>query len=122
MKRFLSLLMFLLCWLNHLQSQDSLYNFGFGNDVNITLDVPAIHPNQNMIIIFYALPNGNTTQQTMGKKPVGNEKPTPNVQNILAQTKFIRKELKNTDIVVAYLETSYHSWPLWKTKHTDYIQ
>ena len=112
----------ILYWYSQLLSQDSLVAFGFGDDVTITLDLPIFHPQQKMIIIFYALPNGNTTRQTMGLKPIDNEKPTPNVQNILAQTKFIRATLKNTDVVVAYLETSYHSWPLWKTKHNDYIQ
>jgi hypothetical protein len=73
-----------------------------------------IHPQSKMIIIFLCIANGNTTLQTMGKKTIGDEKPAPNVQHILAQTQFIRKKLKNTDIVVAYLETSYHSWPLGK--------
>jgi len=122
MTRFLSLMLMLLYWQCQLMSQDSLHAFRFGDDVTITLDLPALHSNQKMIIIFYALPNGNTTSQTMGKKPVGDEKPAPNVQHIMAQTRFIRMKVKKTDVVVVYLETSYHSWPLWKTKHADYIQ
>src|SRR6478735_221214 len=108
MIRSLSLMLILLNCHSQLMSQDSLYAFGFGDDVTITLDLPAFHPHQKIIIIFYALPNGNTTRQTMGVKPIGNEKPTPNVQQIGAQTKFIRAALKNTDVVVVYLETSYH--------------
>jgi hypothetical protein len=122
MIRSLCLLLMFFYGSSRVMSQDSLVTFQFGDDVIITLDLPSRHQHKKTIIIFYALPNGNTTRQTTGLQPIGEEKPTENVQHILAQTKFIRATLKNTNVIVAYLETVYHSWPLWKTKHADYIQ
>ncbi len=101
--------------------ENSIYSFQMAKDVTITLDVPALKPSQKTILILYALPNGNTTQETMGKKIKAGDDWHFDIQHIRAQTKFIRNKLHNNAIVVAYLENSYKSWPLWKTKHANYI-
>ena len=47
----------------------SMQHFSMYEDVNMTIDAPAnFSPSHKTIIILYALPNGNTTEQTMGKK------------------------------------------------------
>jgi hypothetical protein len=74
------------------------------------------------ILIVYALPNGNSTLQTMGKKMAEGDDWHFDIQHIKAQTDFVRATLKNTNVVVAYLENTYKSWPLWKTWHIDYPQ
>ena len=74
------------------------------------------------MIILYALPNGNTTEQTMGKKMVSGDDWHFDIQHIKAQTAFIREGMPGKNIVVVYLENSYKSWPLWKTKHPGYIE
>lgn len=43
------------------------------------------------------------------------------IQHIKAQTKFVRNELKQQNIALAYLENNFKSWPLWKTRHANYI-
>ena len=87
-------------------------------DVKITLDVPSYRYRQTTLIL-YALPNGNTTAQTMGKKLTPGDDWHFDIQHIKAQTSFLREKLKQ-NIVVAYLENNYKSWPLWKQKHPDF--
>jgi hypothetical protein len=88
------------------------------NDVKITLDIPQYKAKET-ILILYALPNGNTTEQTIGKKLLPNDDWHFDIQHIKAQTKFLREKVKE-NIVVAYLENNYKSWPLWKQKHADH--
>lgn len=105
----------------HSQPADSLTSFNMYGDVIITMDIPVnYNRDKKTLLILYALPNGNSTAQTMGKKMKIGDDWHFNIQNIKAQTGFIRDELKNTNIVVAYLENNYKSWPSWKTKHQDY--
>lgn len=72
------------------------------------------------LIILYALPNGSTTEQTMGKKLSAGDWRF-DIQCIKAQTAFLRRQLPKKNIVVAYLENTYKSWPQWKTKHANYV-
>lgn len=88
------------------------------NDVKITLDIPK-YKYKKTILIFYALPNGNSTAQTMGKKLEAGDDWHYDIQHIKAQTKFLREKLKK-NIAIAYLENDYKSWPSWKQKHSDY--
>ena len=98
--------------------QDRLDSFRMYNDVKITLDIPQYKAKET-ILILYALPNGNTTEQTIGKKLLPNDDWHFDIQHIKAQTKFLREKVKE-NIVVAYLENNYKSWPLWKQKHADH--
>ena len=92
------------------------------DDVRITTDVPVNYSAaKKTIIILYALPNGNTTEQTMGKKMREGDDWHFDIQHIRAQTKFIRTEVKKQNIVVVYLENKFKSWPLWKARHAGYV-
>jgi len=103
-------------------AQHSVQKFTMYGDVLITIDSP---PGQNAkkesLVILYALPNGNTTEQTMGKKMTGGDDWHFDIQHIKAQTKFIRQELPDKNIIVIYLENTYKSWPQWKTRHAVFI-
>jgi hypothetical protein len=100
------------------QQIDSLLLFG---DIKITLDVPFDYSKKNKtLIVLYALPNGNTTLQTMGKKVMKDDDWHYDIQHIKAQTEFVRMQLEKTNIIVCYLENIFKSWPLWKQKHADY--
>ncbi len=96
-------------------------SFRINKDIKITIDQPVdIKHSIETIITFYALPNGNTTEQTMGKKMSKDDDWHFDIQHIRAQTDFIRNQLKNKNFVVIYLENDYKSWPSWKQKHSDY--
>ena len=88
-------------------------------DVKITLDWPEKIKYKKTTLVIYALPNGNTTEQTMGKKMKEGDDWHYDIQHIRAQTAFLRPLLKE-NLLVAYLENSYKSWPSWKQKHKNF--
>jgi len=102
-------------------SQSKIDSFRLYKDVLITIDQPPDLKRANeTILIFYALPNGNTTAQTMGKKMKEGDDWHFDIQHIKAQTQFLRKQLPGKNIIVAYLENDFKSWPSWKQKHADF--
>src|SRR5690242_8812262 len=123
MKKFLLLLPFILFSVAaSCQREPSFTVFKMFGDVEITIDVPpGFSPSKRNEIILYALPNGNSTAQTMGKKMEPGDDWHFDIQHIKAQTGFIREKLKDKNIVVVYLENDFKSWPLWKGKHPGYI-
>ncbi|MEO5946385.1 MAG: hypothetical protein ABIP79_06175 [Chitinophagaceae bacterium] len=107
--------------LNAQAYQKRIDSFRIHNDVKITIDLPRkIKQNKETIVTFYALPNGNTTEQTMGKKMEPGDDWHYNIQHIKAQIGFIRKQLKDKNFIVIYLENDHKSWPMWKQKHLDF--
>ena len=106
------------------QKADSIFIQPLGenfSDVKITFDFPAsFSSHQKTVLIFFALPNGNTTEQTMGKKLQPGDDWHYDIQHIRAQTRFLREKISKQNIIVAYLENDYKSWPAWKQKHVNY--
>jgi hypothetical protein len=120
MPRCTVIIMFLLsCLLCNAQSRiDSVRIMG---NVKVTIDRPVkLEKKKKTILILYALPNGNTTEQTMGKAMKEGDDWHFDIQHIKAQTAFIREQVENRNIIVAYLENSFRSWPQWKAKTEDY--
>jgi hypothetical protein len=79
-------------------------------------EAPAAHP---VLLVFYALPNGNTIEQTIGKAPKPGDDWHFDIQHIGAQTRFLREKIRDRTIVVAYLENSMKSWPAWRKANGD---
>lgn len=103
------------------QKRSRIDSFRLYNDVKVTIDKPAdFSPRRKTIVVFFALPNGNTTEQTMGKKMQPGDDWHFDIQHIRAQTVFTRQQLKNSNLVVIYLENNYKSWPSWKQRHPGY--
>jgi hypothetical protein len=102
-------------------ANDNIVTFLAKDSVRVTIDRPAgLSKQKPVIITFFALPNGNTTEQTMGKKMKEGDDWHFDIQHIRAQTKFIRQQLGKVNFVVIYLENNYKSWPAWKQHHTDF--
>lgn len=103
------------------QSHSVIDSFTVYTDIHVTIDKPAkFVRNRETIITFFALPNGNTTAQTMGKKMNAGDDWHYDIQHIRAQTAFIRKQLHTKNFVVIYLENSLKSWPAWKQQHINF--
>lgn len=116
----LFVLLFILFFLHGITQ--TMQQFNMYNDVEITIDIPGNYlATRKTIIILYALRNGNTTEQTMGKKINSGDDWHYDIQDIKAQTAFIRNEMEKENFVVAYPENNFKSWPAWKTKHINYI-
>ena len=106
---------------NGQEARGIIDSFRLYGDVKVTIDKPSnLSANKKTIITFFALPNGNSTEQTMGKKMQPGDDWHFDIQHIRAQTKFIRQQLPGKNFVVIYLENNYKSWPTWKQKHTDF--
>jgi hypothetical protein len=100
-------------------AQERVDSFKMYEDVKITIDWPGKMKFKKSVLVLYALPNGNTTEQTMGKKMKKEDDWHYDIQHIRAQTAFIRPLLKE-NFIVAYLENNYKSWPSWKQKHKNF--
>ena len=90
--------------------------------VRIFIDAPppgSFSPDKPVELVFYALPNGNTIEETIGKKLSPGDDWHFDIQHIGAQTRWLRQVITNKTIVVAYLEADTKSWPLWRKTHSD---
>ncbi len=68
-------------------------------------------------LILYALPNGNTTKQTIGRAVKEGMDWHFGIQHIGAQVRRLREVISDRNIIVAYLEADRLSWPLWRRSH-----
>ncbi len=92
------------------------------NEVRAVINTPTttpLHTNQPVLLVCFTTPNGNTIEQTMGKKLKAGDDWHFDIQHIAAQTRFLRQVLTNQTVVVAYLENSLKSWPAWRRKNGD---
>ena len=84
--------------------------------VTVTLVAPAaIDRGQRVDLILYALPNGNTTAETMGRTLGDGITWRFDIQHIAAQTRALRT-LGMPQAIVAYLEADTKSWPEWRRR------
>ncbi len=90
--------------------------------VKVHLNAPAVEDcasGRPVLLVLYALPNGNTTAQTIGRAPRSGDDWRFDIQHIGAQTRFVRARDTNHTIVTAYLEADTRSWPAWRRQHGD---
>jgi hypothetical protein len=95
---------------------------GWAPEVKIFINAPAsekFNPKHKVLLVLYATPNGNTIEQTIGNTDSVNTDWYYNIQHIGAQTRWLRENFKNTNLVVCYLESSQKSWGLWRKNHPD---
>jgi hypothetical protein len=91
--------------------------------VKIHINAPAaaaFDPRRPTAVIIYALPNGNTTAQTIGRQMAPGLDWHFDIQHIGAQVRRLREVASDENIVVAYVEADGRSWPAWRAKHADY--
>jgi hypothetical protein len=82
--------------------------------VTATLVAPAhVDAGKRIDLILYALPNGNTTAQTAGRKLTEGLDWHFDIQHIGAQTRALRG-MGYPQAIVAYLEADTKSWPEWR--------
>jgi hypothetical protein len=86
--------------------------------MKVTIVSPeSIDSTQPVELILYALPNGNTTAQTIGDPVPGDTSWRNDIQHIGAQTRELRKR-GVPQAIVAYLEADSKSWPSWRATRT----
>lgn len=91
-------------------------------DVRVCINEPGPAgrpPRNGTTLIFYALPNGNTIEQTLGRKPQPGQDWHFDIQHIAAQTRFLRERISDRALVLVCLENRFKSWPAWRRQHGD---
>jgi hypothetical protein len=92
--------------------------YSFTPETRVLINSPRIiNDAKPLLLILYALPNGNTIEMTAGKKLNKGDDWHYDIQHIAAQTRFLRNTLHDYSIVVAYFENSLKSWPSWRKKY-----
>lgn len=90
----------------------------FDHGVRVVINSPPIlDADKPVRLVLYALPNGNTIEQTIGRKLKPGDDWHFDIQHIGAQTRWLRARLPEVNLVVAYLENSDKSWPAWRRKN-----
>ncbi len=102
----------------HFDEQIRSYRHEPGVSIHVNAPSAAqFKPDRPYRVIIYALPNGNTTDQTIGKRPAPGVAWHYGIQHIGAQTRRLREVIQDENIVVAYVEADGRSWPAWRSKH-----
>lgn len=70
-------------------------------------------------LVLYALPNGNSTAWTIGKQPEEGDDWHYHIQNIGAQTRYLRMTDPTCNLVTVYLEAETKSWGRWRKEALD---
>ncbi len=89
------------------------------NKTLITINLPATLSSRKTLLVFYALPNGNSIEWTMGKATGQGDDWHFDIQHIAAQTRYLRTMMKDRDLVVIYLANYLKSWPAWKKQQPN---
>ena len=87
--------------------------------VRVVIDRPEVDTVKPVLLVFYALPNGNTIEQTIGKAIKPGDDWHFDIQHIGAQVAFLREKIADRSLVVAYLENDLKSWPSWRKTNGD---
>lgn len=70
-------------------------------------------------LALFALPNGNTIEQTVGKVLQPGDDWHYDIQHIGAQTRFLRGKITDYNLVIVYLEAKQKSWPTWNSEYPN---
>jgi hypothetical protein len=95
------------------EQQMVIENTVTGTRVLINAPLRGFGSNDRVLLVIYALPNGNTIEQTFGKRPGEDDDWHYDIQHIGAQTRFLREVIGERTLVTAYLENDRKSWPGW---------
>jgi hypothetical protein len=87
--------------------------------VRVVIDRPEPLSARPVLLVFYALPNGWTIEQAIGKAPKPGDDWHFDIQQIAAQARFLRETIRDRAVVVAYLENDLKSWPAWRKANGD---
>lgn len=89
--------------------------------VRIVVNAPAqLDPTQPVRLVLYALPAGNSIEHTIGHRLRPGEDWHFDIQHIAAQTRWLRTQADENNLVVVYLQSAERSWVLWRRKNPDY--
>jgi hypothetical protein len=89
-----------------------------GTRILINAPMKGFENNNRVLLVIYALPNGNSIEQTYGKNIEEGDDWHFNIQHIGAQTRFLRNILKDRTIVLVFKTAGKAG--LWNSATPDY--
>ena len=99
--------------------------FRYRENIRIYINAPSVekfNPRRPTAVVLFALPNGNSIEQTAGKVMRKGDDWHYDIQHIAAQMRFLRNRIKDYNLVVIYLENDRRSWSWWKRETDDYSE
>ncbi|MCC6494181.1 MAG: hypothetical protein IT424_14300 [Pirellulales bacterium] len=84
-----------------------------------TADLQAPKTTQAARLLLYALPNGNTIEQTLGCRMTPGLDWHYDIQHVAAQTRLLRQLNPDEPLVLLCAEAGGLSWPNWRASHGD---
>ncbi len=101
---------------------EQVCSFVYSPDIIIHINAPAkseFDKSKPTKLVLYALPNGNTIEWTIGKLPAEGDDWHYHIQHIGAQTRFIRANNQEYNLVTVYLQATARSWGSWRKAEPD---
>jgi|GEM_PF-79090 len=106
----------------HDPANERVSTFHLPAGVRIYINTPS-HPqadtDDNTELLLYALPNGNSIEQTLGRRMNPGDDWHFDIQHIAAQTRFLREAWPDKSVILVLLEADGLSWPAWRKSHSD---
>ena len=91
----------------------------FEPGVRAVMNAPAVlREAMPLRLVLYAAPAGNSIEQTFGRRIEPGEDWHFDIQHIAAQTRWLRRNADDADLVVVCLQCAQKSWPAWR-KESD---
>jgi hypothetical protein len=92
----------------------------FNSGARVRIIAPGnFDPHKPTSLVFFATPNGNTLEQTLGCVTTGNTDWHFDIQHVAAQVRRFREVTPDAQVVLACLEAEGLSWPAWKAHRQD---
>lgn len=86
--------------------------------VSVPTDDKEISPQRTRVLV-YALPNGNTIEQTLGCQTKPGLDWHFDIQHVAAQVRLLRSLSPDERLVLVCVEAKGLSWPAWRRSHDD---
>lgn len=97
--------------------EEQIMDFVYDPGIKIQINAPSkadFDKSKPTKLVLYALPNGNSTDWTIGKLPAKGDDWHYHIQHIGAQTRYIREKDQSCNWVTVYLEADTKSWGSWR--------
>ncbi len=88
--------------------------------IRVVVNSPSkLNPAKPTRLVLYALPAGNSIEQTIGRRLRPGDDWHFDIQHIGAQTRWVRDHTSDANLIVAYLQCNERSFALWRHAHAD---
>ena len=97
--------------------REQVMSFVYNPDIKVHINAPSAErfdAAKPVKLVLYALPNGNSTDWTIGKLPAQGDDWHYFIQHIGAQTRYLRQADTTCNWVTVYLEARQKSWGTWR--------